>query len=304
MNTHLEKEQLTKVFSASNDHLQMKRKDQPTFQFVDNRPQVMDQISRQEMANNSLQVRSSAQLKVIQRQGLAHHPIQLTKGRNKYLDKSRDPKRKLTHKRSLTAYGKLNKFGKSHQGPHRISHVTTSVMIDVAQQQNRKLSSLLNSKIIMRPRINNHILREGLRQKGAQPMTALLRERKIAYLTRYKRLYAKAQRGDEKAAAQLIEMQALQTYKWVEGAATPAEMAGKGERRGVAADDLEKARHLKKGEELPAGLKTVDTSGMNKPEKKMQAGRFRQYGRVVDNEALSDAESVGSESDSDVEMEE
>lgn len=286
MNRHADKEELNKGLSAASNPLQGQRRDKSTFQFVDNRPVVQAQRRRQEMVN------------------IGHHTLQMVKGRNAFLENSRDPKRVFKHTRSLTTYGKFNSSGKNRQGPHRLAHVTTSVVVDVAGQHKRKLSSLVGTKIILRPRINNAILRRGFAQKGAQAMTPALRKKKIEYLKRYSMLYKKAKKGDDKAAELLMEMQALQTYKWAEGFATDPEMAGKGERRGAAVDDLEKARNLKKGAKLPKGLQTFDQTGMKPYEAKLQAGRFRQMGMLMDDEALSDAESIGSDSDSDVDMDE
>jgi hypothetical protein len=63
MNTHADKTQENKNESIASDTSQKQGSDKATFQFVDNRPEVVAQRKLQEMANNSQQV---SQLKVFQ----------------------------------------------------------------------------------------------------------------------------------------------------------------------------------------------------------------------------------------------
>jgi hypothetical protein len=63
MNTHADKTQENKNESIASDTSQKQGSDESTFQFVDNRPEVVAQRKLQEMANNSQQV---SQLKVFQ----------------------------------------------------------------------------------------------------------------------------------------------------------------------------------------------------------------------------------------------
>jgi hypothetical protein len=63
MNTHADKTQENKSQSITSDTSQKQGSDKATFQFVDNRPEVVAQRKLQEMANNSQQV---SQLKVFQ----------------------------------------------------------------------------------------------------------------------------------------------------------------------------------------------------------------------------------------------
>ncbi len=65
MNTHATKFQENKSASASATRLQMKNNSDAAFHFVDNRPEAVSQRKLQEMANNSLQAKQSAQLQTI-----------------------------------------------------------------------------------------------------------------------------------------------------------------------------------------------------------------------------------------------
>lgn len=63
MNTHIDKNQENKSQSVANEHSQKQGSSESTFQFVDNRPEAVEQRKLQEMANNSPQV---MQLKAFQ----------------------------------------------------------------------------------------------------------------------------------------------------------------------------------------------------------------------------------------------
>ncbi len=237
---------------------------------------------------------------------LISSPVQFarrTDQTKKLLKKSGNKVTKLSHKRSSTAFGYLNKSGKRRQGPHRISHITTSVMIDARRRGGRNISSLVGTKIIPRPRVNNKILNDGLKESGAQKRTKSFRRKKTLYLKQYKRLYKKAENGNEDAAEKLIELNALQTYRWKEGKASKADMDGKGERRGGAVKDLIRFSKMKKGDRISKRAKTIDTGDMSRSERKKQSDRARQYGMAIDEDSLSDADEYGSASDSEVDME-
>jgi hypothetical protein len=129
-----------------------------------------------------------------------------------------------------------------------------------------------------------------------------------AYLKRYVVLYKKAKNGDKRAFQQLVELNPLQTYNLYKGVTTSAELAGKGERRTSAVDDLRRVASLRKGRKLPGGLKAVDDSSLKsnylKPVARLLVDRVRNLGRLATtDDALSDDESVGSDSDSEVELE-
>jgi hypothetical protein len=223
-------------------------------------------------------------------------------GHEKALNYILKNKQKLSHKRSSTAYGYFNLAGKRNQGPHRISHVTTSLMIEVMRKRGLSMTKLLGTKIIPRPRVNNKLLMEGFNRSSSQAKTKKWRQNKKKYLTLYNRLYNKALNGDKNAIEKLIELNALQTYKWSEGTVSSDEIKGKGERQKGAAEDLLRFGKMKKGDKISKKAKTIDTSGMNKKEQLKQSDRARQYGKAIMDDDLSDADEYGSESDSDVEM--
>ncbi len=265
--------------------------------------------------NNQLQPRTSGRTLVDNRQ-LAkksftkgtHQAAQLAKKvqkespAEKRLKKILAAKKKLSHKRSSTAFGYFNKSGKRNQGPHRISHVTTSLMLEARKAGGLSMTSLLGSKIIPRPRVNNKILRDGFERSGAQTKTKKWRQNKIKYLKLYNRLYTKGLKGDEGSIEKLIELNALQTYKWSEGTVTSDEIKGKGERQKGASEDLVLFGKMKKWDKVSKNAKTIDTTGMGKQELNMQSDRARQYGEAIVEDDLSDADEYGSESDSDVEL--
>ncbi len=120
----------------------------------------------------------------------------------------------------------------------------------------------------------------------------------------YPHKIARNQKGDSKAIEKLLEMVPTQTYKWKEGVATSAEMAGKGERRNKSVQDLIRFSKMRKGDAIPLDAETVDTSSLSQDERKRVSDRIRQMGHhaLDDNPSLSDAEEYGSESDSDVDL--
>jgi len=65
MNTHADKTQENKSQSVANDTSQMQSSGEPTFQFVDNRPEALQLRKLQEMANNSPQTQQTAQMQSI-----------------------------------------------------------------------------------------------------------------------------------------------------------------------------------------------------------------------------------------------
>jgi gas vesicle protein len=80
MNTNADKTQENKNESITSDTSQKQGSDKATFQFVDNRPEVVAQRKLQEMANNSQQV---SQLKVFQDMADGNSsPIQMTRSRS------------------------------------------------------------------------------------------------------------------------------------------------------------------------------------------------------------------------------
>lgn len=206
-------------------------------------------------------------------------------------------KGRLRHRRSRTAYGYFNNAGKrQRQGPHTISHVSTSVMIEALKQHGESLDFLVNSKLIPRPRIARKILKDGFSHSGKK----LSPQRKIPYLNHYKRLHEKASGGDQRSIESLLELAPHQTYGWVKGSATSAEMAGKGERRNVAVDDLRRFAKMGKNDPIPSGSKTVDLSGVPLHHRGFVSDRARQMGKAAaTDEVLSDAEDYGSDSDDD-----
>ncbi len=110
----------------------------------------------------------------------------------KYIAQS---KGKLLHKRSPTTYYYFNKKRRKIQGPHTSSHITTSVFLEPLLRSKANLTHLLNTKLIPRPRIVNHLLRLGFASKGAQPQSAKLKADKRRYLMQYQRLYSRAKKG-------------------------------------------------------------------------------------------------------------
>jgi len=65
MNTHVEKTKENKRQSVANAVTQKQGGGEPTFQFVDNRPEAITQRKLQEMANNSPQAKQVAQLQLM-----------------------------------------------------------------------------------------------------------------------------------------------------------------------------------------------------------------------------------------------
>lgn len=236
----------------------------------------------------------------------SNQPAQLGKQKKeeheKVLDKILKKKKKLRHKRSATAFGYFNLAGKRNQGPHRISHVTTSLMLEARRKMGLSLTKLLGTKIIPRPRVNNKLLMEGFNQSNSQAKTKKWKQNKIKYLRLYNRLYNKALKGDEVSIEKLVELNSLQTYKWSEGTVTSDEIKGKGERKKGASEDLKRFGKMKKGDKISKKAKTIDTSGMSKEERKKQSDRARQYGQAIIEDDLSDADEYGSESDEDVSL--
>ena len=220
----------------------------------------------------------------------------------KDLHKARDGKKPFKHKRSATAYGYFNKASKRRQGPHTISHIALALALEVAASRNRDLKDVLGSRLAPRPRQVVWLLNRAFKMKGAQAATKELRKKKTRYLTMYNKLYIAGKKGDRKAIEKLMELSPNQTYKWKEGSATAADMAGKGERRTSAADDIEKFNSMEKGDPIPDGTKTVDDGGLSSEESERVAGAARQLGELaLSDDNLSEA-SYDSETDSEVSL--
>ena len=84
MNTHVDKTQVNKSQPVVNAVSQMQRSSESTFQFVDNRPEIIAQRKLNEMANNSPQTMKAAQLQaisdnssksIIQKQGIEEEEL-------------------------------------------------------------------------------------------------------------------------------------------------------------------------------------------------------------------------------------
>jgi hypothetical protein len=263
------------------------------FRFHDQRPITAMQRQIQRMAQNNPHSQTQATLQSKFHHTPAQPVVQRVHTLAKRLKDSRDPKRKFAHKRSPTAFGALNTMGKrSLQGPHRISHITTSVVLDTMKRHGKTPLDLLGTRVIPRPRVNNKLTSIHM---GGVHLSPKRRAQLARYKAKYRKLYEKAEGGDKSAAEKCIELSALQTYKLGTGKATPAEMKGKGERRGVAADDLEMAGKWTKKKFSVKGIKTLDTTDLKGKELRRQALRFRQLAMAADGQALSDGESEGSE---------
>ena len=265
------------------------------FQFVDKRSSSLVQRKTQAMASRFLgaggiatkQAGEPQSSKTIQRA-----VIQFGKPDIKKRVAGSRKAGKFSHKRSATAFGAVNKKKSGLQGPHRIAHITTSVMLDTMLRHGESPLRLLGTRVIPRPRINNAILSRSI---SGVTLTPARRKKMVKYQVKYRKMYEKAEKGDEKAAEKCIELSAPQTYNLDSGTATSDEMAGKGERRGAAADDLEKGYKWSKTKFDFKGVKTFDPSGIGAKEKRKQALRFRQFARATAGDDLSDGESEGSE---------
>ncbi|MCA6924663.1 hypothetical protein [Pectobacterium versatile] len=295
-----EKSQENKIRAIAYSVAQNKGDGKQGFGFVDNRSEAIAQKKLQEgvsfikVGNKSFDYSST---------------IQMVTGKNKKsspyladLKKVAKSKGALKHKRARTTYSYLNKSGKKGQGPHTSSHVGTAVALETAGLRGRDLGDVLNSKLVPRPRQITWLINQGLKKSGAQGNNASLRKKKTALLMLYRKLYRDAEGGDKRAIGKLMELAPTQTYKWKEGIATAAEMAGKGERRNVAADDIEKFYSMKKGDAIPKGSKTVDAASLSVLEARYVADRVRQLGQMaLSDEELSEA-SFYSDTDSEVSM--
>ncbi len=65
MNTHADKTQKNTIPSVANAFSEKRSGREPTFQFVDNRPEALSQRKLQEIANNSSQAKQTAQLQAM-----------------------------------------------------------------------------------------------------------------------------------------------------------------------------------------------------------------------------------------------
>ena len=80
MSTHADKTQKNKTQSGSSADSQMTSSSKSTFQFVDNRPESVAQRKLQEIANNSLQVKQTAQFMAMADNSESEQPIEYANG--------------------------------------------------------------------------------------------------------------------------------------------------------------------------------------------------------------------------------
>jgi hypothetical protein len=210
----------------------------------------------------------------------------------------------LGHKRQKTAFGYVNaKKNNRLQGPHTVAHITTSSALAIGEKKGYDTLKLLGTKVAPRPRVANKILKAEVQSGGRLTDT---REQRTKYLRKYQDLYSIANNPQVnkdkrvKAMKELIELSPTGTYGLDTGVVTPANMAGKGERRTGAVRDLLEGKSMKKGNPIPLGVTTFDggTSSTNTVHGRAANDRFRQISQYAAGEPLSPADSIGSETDS------
>lgn len=209
------------------------------FSFVDNRPESVAQKKTQAIPRNS-PMHNIPVPKKTNNTGLPENNSQVLQQVHNYksshlkkIAKSTGP---LGHRRSRTAYGYTRNL-RGRNGPHTTAHIKTSVMLEALNEAALPVLALMNSRLIPRPKQARNQLRK-LVKKDTATSHATKRVRRDAYMKRYKKLHIKALSGDKRAIAMLIEFAPYQTRSHHQDASS-ADMAGKGENRSAAAEELD-----------------------------------------------------------------
>ena len=273
------------------------------FGFADNRPEAVAQRKLMQLINHKpFQRKGLKYTNTVMKHNVIPKVNQLAAKKKKSVEDrvklSREKDRKLVHKRSATAFGALAIKTRGRQGPHRISHITTCVMLDAVTRHGGKPTDLLGTRIIPRPEVNNQHL--FLIFKSVS-LSSKRKQALAKYQCKYRKLYILAKLGNQGAAEKLIEYNAMQTYKLATGIATTLEMMGKGERRSVAADDIVKVTRWTKTSFNIKEVSTLDATGLVAWQERQQALRLRQFASAVNGDDLSDGGSIGSRDDDELE---
>lgn len=197
--------------------------------------------------------------------------------------------------------------GKNRQGPHTLAHITKRVAMGAGVATGRDPLKLVGSPALPRPRRMNKMLRDRLKNRGPN-WKKETRKLRTQYLKLYLRNY-KVAKGSSKQKQALdalrkgMELNPATVYNIGSGKASAAQMAGKGERRDVAATDLTTLLNQPNVPASSLGLTTMDTSGASALEANEADRSTRAMAQWLRNDEAS-SDSGESESDSDMDLDE
>ncbi len=204
-------------------------------------------------------------------------------------------------RRARTGYAYAS--GKNRQGPHTVAHIAKRVALYAAVRAGRRISNLIDSPALPRPRRMNRMLRARLETRGPNWKTKT-RKLRTKYIRAYRRLYFTAKNHPSKAKRldamrRAMELNPATVYNIGSGKTSASQIAGKGENRRAAARDWRKVmKHLN----TPAsslGLATMDTSGATSRERREANRSARSLGQLLHRNEVSE-DSGSSESDSEI----
>jgi len=194
--------------------------------------------------------------------------------------------------------------GTSRQGPHTLAHITKRLIIGAAVRARRHPLKLIGSAAAPRPRRMNKMLRDRLKTRGTNWKKST-RKTRTCYISAYRRAYFEAIRNPSMqkrldALRRVIELNPATVYNIGSGTASSSQMAGKGESRGAAADDITRVLDHPKVPTSSLGLKTMDTSGASTQERDEADRMTGSFVSLLQKDEVS-SDSGDSESDSDIE---
>ncbi|MEG4087503.1 DUF4157 domain-containing protein [Microcoleus sp. POL10_C6] len=171
-------------------------------------------------------------------------------------------KKKYNYRRSRTTYGYSTNT--SNQGPHTVAHITKGTIMGVGEAVGRDPQKLIGSSALPRPRQMNHMYRERARQTKGKNWLNTRRER-----TNYLRQVTKLWKGLHKPGPLSGKLKELHKYMELNPGSvygvgkviTRAMIAGKGETRKKAADDVIELVRTTGGGGKRQKLSTIDLSG-------------------------------------------
>lgn len=205
-------------------------------------------------------------------------------------------------KRATTGYRYA--IGKRQQGPHTMAHITKRVALQAAIEAGIDPLLLRGTAAFPRPRVMNKRMRDSFRERGTNGLQMTRRQR-TAYLNAYQKAWKESSPSNKNQTKRLdalrrgMELNPATVYNIGKGTTSSSQIAGKGENRQKAAQDLWKLVNAPSGK-IPK-METIDLSGANPHEKHRSKKMVASIGQLLKGEDL-DPDSSDSESDSEIEL--
>lgn len=205
-------------------------------------------------------------------------------------------------KRATTGYRYA--IGKRQQGPHTMAHITKRVALQAAIEAGIDPLLLRGTAAFPRPRVMNKRMRHSFRERGTNWQQET-RKQRTAYLKAYLKAWKESSPSNKNQTKRLdalrrgMELNPATVYNIGKGTTSSSQIAGKGENRQKAAQDLWKLVNAPSGK-IPK-METIDLSGANPHEKHRSKKMVASIGQLLKGEDI-DSDSSDSESDSEIEL--